>query len=196
VADTITAWDERALTAPTLPIGRLRHANEVPVDNQLRQQISRLAGSPTGLATGQLYGIKIGEENSGPHRIARPLDSALEMLRRRTTIERTEALLQQVLEHGTPAEIIARLIDDSEASALKSRLVTLLPNLKGKYREADLIAVLGLLAVNDDSEIRYVVADALAAFPGDGSSRILRVLVNDQVSTVRSVARESLAEIE
>ena len=118
----------------------------------------------------------------------------LEELRHRMPLERTEALLERVLEAYDPSEIISWLRDGDSSAVLKARLLTLVPRLRGSVEDAILVTILSQLSRDADSEVRYVVADALADFESDESSRVLRSLADDPISTIRSIAEEALAE--
>jgi hypothetical protein len=124
------------------------------------------------------------------------IEPMLNLLRHHTTFEKTEALLKQVLKYGQPEEIIARLNDSQEPVALRASLITIIPHLKDKYNNNALIDILAMLAAHPESQIRYVVGDALAYFPGVRSKLLLQVLTQDPNSTIRDVAFDSLAEIE
>ncbi len=147
--------------------------------------------SPTGAA--EFYFI---QEAPPATPQSHPADEIFKALRKRMPLERTDALLEEILRLAKPKEILARLNDQTEAAAARARLVTLVPRLRGSLSDADIVAALAPLAKHLESEVRYVVAEALADFPGQESAQILRFLLNDPVSTIRDVAQESLAVVE
>lgn len=162
-------------------VGLLRIAREVSLADRLGQLIAPLTGS------GVSYSV-----DDAAARVAADLVDPFEALRTPTTQERTEELLVELATTATAAQIVARLVDGQESTVLRARLVTLVPSLKGRYREPDLLFALETLADHPDSEIRYVVADALGEFPTEKARQLLRRLANDEVASIREVAEESL----
>lgn len=187
--ETVTV-PQSSTTAPRR-LGRLREAR--PIDDSFERAWAQFGGSSP--VADLVVRYTIGEENSGAYRVTPPLENAFKSLRTRMPAERTEAVLAQLLEKAAPAELVARLIDDQESALLKTRVVTLLPRLKERYNVADLETVLARLATHADSEVRYVVADALAEFPGATAVALLQALAADPIEVIRTVAREGLAEL-
>ena len=188
-----TSSEARAQTSPRLPM-RARPAEAAGA--QIQEAFVRIAGFLKESLIVRF--TTVSGDNSSPH-VLDPAGQAqllFDNLRRRHPVERTEQYLDQLMNVAKPAAIVARLIDERESDVLKARLVTAVPRLRGLYREEDLLAVLGLLATSTDSEIRYVVADALAEFGGDEAKRVLQILAEDSIPAIRTVAQEHLSDLE